>query len=85
MIKVFWRFLSDACWMIGIEHLALRFLLMSLKPADNVVAAAGASPSSSSKGPFEPTIVYEDRELLSELGERDASVTKLPQHVNDIN
>lgn len=88
MIKAFWRFLSDVCWVIGAERLALRFLLMSMEDANltaPTVHLDNTPPGSVPKGPFDLKVIYEDKERLKELGDLHTNDVKIPKTVYDIN
>lgn len=88
MIKALCRFLSDACWRFGAERLSLWFLLRSLETDDTVrpIINLRNSPAITlPTGPFDSKVIYEDAELIGELGERVPTELTGPQHVHDIN
>lgn len=88
MIKAFWRFLSDVCWTIGAERLALRFLLMSIETVNIVaptITLVNTPPGTVPKGPFDLKVIYEDKKLLAELGDLHTNDVKIPKTVYDIN
>ena len=88
MIKAFWRFLSDVCWTIGAERLAMRFLLLSLETANLVaptVVLENTPPGQVPKGPFDLKVIYEDKERLAQLGDLHTNDVKIPKTVYDIN
>lgn len=88
MLKAFWRFLSDVCWTIGAEHWALKFLMMSLDTV-NVTAPTieldNVPPGSVPKGPFDLKVIYEDKELLAELGDLHTNDIVIPKSILDVN
>lgn len=88
MLKTMWRFASDVCWRLGFERLSLRFLLWSLEtvnvdvtliPAHNIQAMV--------KRPMPEAIdvVYVDRDLITELGERYRNDVSVATSAYDVN
>lgn len=64
MWKAFCRVLSDLMWMLGLERIALRLLLMSLEdvPSAVIVDLKNEPP------PHDIKVVYVDKDALAQLG-----------------
>ncbi len=88
MINAFWRFLSDVCWMIGAEHWALKFLLMSMETVNVTAPVINLKNTLSGQvpqGPFDLKVIYEDKELLAQLGDLHTNYIVIPRSVLDVN
>lgn len=88
MLKVFWRFLSDMCLALGAEHLAFKFLLMSIETINVTAPTINVSNTphvAMSKGPFDLKVIYEDKELIKELGDLHVNDVMIPKNTHDIN
>lgn len=88
MLKALWRFISNACWVIGAELLALKFLLMSLETT-NVVAPTielhNVPQRTVSTSPRDMEVIYEDKAAIEQLGDLRTNDVKIPKTVYDIN
>jgi hypothetical protein len=81
-------FISDVCWVIGAERLALKFLLMSLETTDvtaPIVAMHNTPPGTVPVGPWDMEVIFEDKKLVEELGDLRTNDIKIPKHIHDIN
>lgn len=88
MLKAIWRFLSDVCWHIRAERLAMKFLLISLetvKVEAPVVNLSNTPPGTLPKGPFNLEVIYEDKQALEALGNLHTNDIRMPKHIHDIN
>lgn len=88
MLKALWRFISDVCWVIGAERMALKFLLMSLETT-NVVAPTvelhNVPPGTVPTGPWNMEVIYEDKAAVEQLGDLRTNDVRVPKTVYDIN
>lgn len=88
MLKALWRFISDVCWIVGAERLALKFLLLSLETI-NVVAPTvelrNEPPCTVPTGPWDVKVIYEDKAAVEQLGDLHINDIRVPRTVYDIN
>lgn len=88
MLKAFWRMLSDLCWTIGAERWSLKFLLMSLETVDvtaPIITLYNTPPGTVPKGPFDLKVIFEDKQLIEELGDRRTNDVAIAKHILDVN
>lgn len=80
--------LSNICWKFGWEKLGMRLLLASLEDANIVAPTINIhnTPALICNGQCcIPTVVWEDKKLIAELGIRLQQDIKFPQRIQDIN
>lgn len=89
MFKKLMRFMSDVCWAMKAEQLALKFLLISLETT-NVIAPTISLQNSPPCGrcptfPYDLKVVYENKEALNEIRHLNTNDVLIPRCPNDIN
>lgn len=88
MWKALFKFLSDVCSTVGAKRLALRFLMMSLETINvevPIIHLANSKTISLPTGPFDMKVIYEDKDLIRDLGDLRTNDLMIAKHINDIN